>query len=437
MTESPSSLDISTKLERIAKQAKEIRGAGLHTLAHYIDVDWLREAFRRTRKDGALGVDEQSARQYEEHLEDNLRSLLDRAKSGQYWAPPVRRVHIPKDDGSKRPLGIPTFEDKVLQRAVAMVIGEVYEQSFYDFSYGFRPGRSAHQACEALQNAAVRMGGGWIVEVDIEKFFDTVDHAHLREILHRRIRDRVLLRLIGKWLNAGVLDGLELSYPGRGTPQGGVISPLLANIYLHDVLDEWFVHEVQPTLQRRAVLVRYADDFVALFATKQDAEHFLATLPARFGAYGLTLHPSKTRLVPFRRPDIVDDDDDDPGTFDLLGFTHYWGLSRRGKWIVKQRTSKGRFSRALRRVREWCRWHRHDPLNTQHRTLSTKLLGHYAYYGITSNYEALARFRWIVVDIWRRALSRRSQQYFGWNKMHALLRRHPLPQPRIVHRYGT
>jgi len=229
MTETSSSQDVSTKLVRIAKLARELRGARLMTLAHHIDVDWLREAFRRTRKDGAPGIDGQSAAGYAEHLEANLQSLLDRAKTGQYRAPPVRRVHIPKGDGTEtRPIGIPTFEDKVLQRAVAMVIGEVYEQEFHDFSYGFRPGRSQHQALRAVQHAAWQMAGGWIVEVDIRKFFDTVAHPHLQEILRRRIGDGVLLRLIGKWLNAGVLEGLVLSYPDEGTPQGGVISPLLA-----------------------------------------------------------------------------------------------------------------------------------------------------------------------------------------------------------------
>src|SRR5215510_12598493 len=318
MTETSGSQDVSTKLVRIAKLARELRGARLKTLAHHIDVDWLREAFRRTRKDGAPGIDGQSAAAYAEHLEANLQSLLDRAKSGQYRAPPVRRVHIPKGDGTEtRPIGIPTFEDKVLQRAVAMVIGEVYEQEFHDFSYGFRPGRSQHQALRAVQNAAWRMTGGWIVEVDIRKFFDTVAHSHLREILRRRIGDGVLLRLIGKWLNAGVLEGLVLSYPDEGTPQGGVISPLLANIYLHDVLDEWFVRDVKPRLEGGAVMVRYADDIVALFKCKQDAERFLKALPERFGRYGLTLHPDKTRLVPFRRPDRVDSDDDHPGTFNF------------------------------------------------------------------------------------------------------------------------
>lgn len=438
MTETQDSQDVSTKLERIAKLAKGKPGVSLLTLAHHIDVAWLREAYRRTRKDGARGVDGQSAEQYAAQLEDNLRSLLERAKSGQYRAPPVRRVHIPKGDGKEtRPIGIPTFEDKVLQRAVAMVIGKVYEQEFYDFSYGFRPGRSAHQALQAIQNTSWRMKGGWLVEVDIKKFFDTVDHVHLREILRRRIGDGVLLRLIGKWLNAGVLEGLILSYPDEGTPQGGVISPLLANIYLHDVLDDWFVRDVQPALDGSAAMIRYADDFVVLFETKQDAERFLSVLPKRFGKYGLTLHPDKTRMVPFQRPDRVDDDDDGPGTFDLLGFTHFWAVSRKGHWVVKQQTAKGRFSRALHRLREWCRWHRHDPLKTQHLTLKKKLEGHYAYYGITSNFDRIADFFYMAKRAWRTALARRSQQRMPWWKMQKLLERFPLPAPRIVHRYGT
>jgi group II intron reverse transcriptase/maturase len=438
MTESSSSLDISTKLERIAKLAKEIRDGQLFTLAHHIDVNWLREAHRRTRKDGARGVDGVSAQQYGERLEDNLHDLLERAKSGRYFAPPVRRVHIPKRDGSEtRPIGIPTFEDKVLQRAVAMVISEVYEQEFYDFSYGFRPERSAHQALETFRNATVRMAGGWIVEVDIRKFFDTVEHVHLREILHRRIRDGVLLRLIGKWLNAGVLEGLDLSYSDEGTPQGGVISPLLANIYLHVVFDEWFVREVSPSLSGRAVPVRFADDIAVVFERKLDALQFLRDLPVRFAKFGLALHPEKTRLVPFRRPDRVDNDDDRPGSFNLLGFTHHWGMSRRGKWTVRQRTARDRFRHALRRIAEWCRLHRHDPVATQHLMLTRKLKGHYAYYGITSNENALSRLRHRVERAWHRALARRSQRRFSWNTMQRLLKRFPLPKTRIVHQYGT
>jgi len=420
--------------------AKAMPGVPLTTLAHHIDVDWLREAYRRTRKDGARGVDGQSAKQYAEQLEENLRGLLDRAKNGTYRAPPVRRVHIPKGDGSEtRPIGIPTFEDKVLQRAVVMLLEAIYEEEFHDFSYGFRPRRSAHDACEALQNATVKMAGGWVLEVDIRKFFDTMDHQHLREILGQRVRDGAILRLIGKWLNAGVLEGLELSHPESGTPQGGVISPLLANIYLHVVLDEWFVHEVRPRLQGRAVLVRYADDFVFVFAQKVDAERVLEVLPKRFGRYGLALHPDKTRLVAFRRPDRDGGDDDgEPRTFDLLGFTHYWGLSRKGYWVVKKQTAKDRFSRTLRRIAEWCRRHRHVDVEVQHRVLTQKLRGHYAYYGVTSNNRALARMWYETTKVWRKWLSRRSQKgRVNWGKMLRLLERFPLPPPRIMHRYGT
>jgi len=439
MTETQSSQDVSTKLERIAKLAKGKPGIRLLTLAHHMDVGWLREAYRRTRKDGALGVDGQGAAQYAAQLEANLQLLLDRAKSGSYRAPPVRRVHIPKGNGVEtRPIGVPTFEDKVLQRAVAMAIGEVYEQEFYDFSYGFRPGRSAHQAVEAVQRAAWRMKGGWLVEVDIKKFFDSVDHVHLRNILGQRIGDGVLLRLIGKWLNAGVVEGLMLSYPDEGTPQGGVISPLLANIYLHTVLDEWFARDIQPALARRAEMVRYADDFVVLFESKQDAERFLAVLPKRFGKYGLTLHPDKTRMVSFQRPDrVVDDDKAGPGTFDFLGFTHHWAVSRKGNWVVKQQTAKDRFRRALHRLRTWCRWNRHHPVEEQHRALTRKLKGHYAYYGISSNFRRISSFMYRVRRVWHAALSRRSQRKMSWRTMETLLERFPLPAPRIVHRYGT
>jgi group II intron reverse transcriptase/maturase len=407
------------------------------TLAHHIDVEWLREAYRRTRKDGATGVDGQTAEQYEEHLEENLKSLLDRAKSGTYRAPPVRRVHIPKGDGkSTRPIGIPTFEDKVLQRAVAMLLEAIYEEDFYDFSYGFRPGRSAHRALDAVRNVAVHWAGGWILEVDIEKFFDTLDHKRLREILGRRVRDGVIVRLIGKWLNAGVLEGSELSHPDEGTPQGGVISPLLANVYLHEVLDEWFVRDVRPRLYHKAELVRYADDFVILFERKDDAERVLSVLPKRFAKYGLALHPDKTRLTPFRRPDKAPPDEP-PSTFNLLGFTHHWDLSRKGFWVVKRRTAKDRLARATRRVALWCREHRHLPIERQWQALRRKLEGHYAYYGVTANGPQLSRFRWNVIGAWWKWLARRSNAGLTWASMLELLRHKPLPAARIVHRYVT
>jgi group II intron reverse transcriptase/maturase len=406
------------------------------SLAHLIDIDWLREAYRRTRKDGARGVDGQSAQEYQADLEANLRSLLERAKSGTYHAPPVRRVHIPKGSGSEtRPLGIPTFEDKVLQRAVAMMLEAIYEQDFLDCSYGFRPARSAHMALEALQHQSVVMAGGWVLEIDIRKFYDRLDHGALRELLRRRVHDGVLLRLIGKWLNAGVLEDGSVSYPETGTPQGGVVSPMLANIFLHEVLDVWFDREVKPRLAGKAALFRYADDAVFLFANETDARRVMAVLPKRLGKYGLELHPDKTRLVNFRRPDrFVPGTGAGPGTFDLLGFTHYWGKARSGKWVVKRKTAKDRFRRALKRVAEWCREHLHDEVRTQQEALARKLRGHFEYYGIVGNYEAIALFFFKVTEVWCKWLNRRSQRTsMTWPRMHRLMKRYPLPRPRIAH----
>jgi RNA-directed DNA polymerase len=439
MKETLRSTIVCTKLQRIAELAKEKRGEPLTTLAHHIDIDWLHEAYRRTRKDGAKGVDGQSAKQYAQHLEINLKGLLDRAKSGTYRAPPVRRVHIPKGDGSRtRPIGIPTFEDKVLQRAVVMALEAVYEQEFHDCSYGFRPRRSAHQALQALWEATMQVRGGWIVEVDIQKFFDTLDHRQLMAILRQRIRDGVLLRLVSKWLHAGVLEGNELSRPDVGTPQGGVISPLLANVYLHEVLDTWFVRDVRPRLRERAELVRYADDFVIVCSNEHDARRVMAVLPKRFGKHGLTLHPEKTRLVAFRRPILAGRRDSaTSGSFDLLGFTHYWRKSRRGYWVVYRKTAKDRFARALHRITEWCRDNRHLPIQQQRKALAARIRGHYGYFGISLNWNCLANFHDRVVSIWRKWLARRSNNStMTFEALRRLLERFPLPKPTIAHRYA-
>jgi RNA-directed DNA polymerase len=435
MTETSGSEIISTKLQRIAKLAKEAPGMAFTTLAHHIDIEWLREAYRRTRKNGAPGIDGETAEQYAAELEVNLRQLLERAKSGEYRAPPVRRVHIPKGDGkSTRPIGIPTFEDKILQRAVAMVLEAVYEQDFLDCSYGFRPGRSAHQAIQKVWQSLMGTQGGWVLEVDIQRFFDTLDHAQLRTILQQRVRDGVLLRLIGKWLNAGVLEDGALLHPEEGTPQGGVISPLLANIYLHEILDVWFQKEVKPRLRGRAELIRFADDFVICFEREEDARRVMDVLPKRFGKYGLTLHPEKTRLVKFQSPPQDSDKDGGHGTsFDFLGFTHFWGLSRNGKWVVKRKTSSSRFSRTLKCIGEWCQVHRHDPLQQQQRQLRWKLNGHYGYYGITGNGRSLGSFLHHVRCRWHKWLARRSQRRMTWERFQLLLKRYPLPQPRVVH----
>ncbi len=437
--ESPTSDPVYTRLQRIAELAREDPKRAFRSLAHHIDVEFVQEAFRRTRKDGATGVDGQTGSGYEERLEENLRSLLDRFKSGEYKAPPVRRTYVPKGDGSRtRPIGIPTFEDKVLQRAVSMVLEAVYEQDFRDCSYGYRPGRSAHDALEDLWRGLMAMGGGWVLEVDIKSFFDSLSHSQLRGILDQRVRDGVLRRTIDKWLAAGVMEGTEISHPDVGTPQGGVISPLLANIYLHEVLDQWFERDVKPRLGSRAFMIRFADDLVMVFASERDARRVWDVLPKRLGRYGLTLHPTKTRLVEFRPPKdgTKAPSSSEKGSFDLLGFTHYWARSRRGFWVVTRKTAGSRFGRAVKRVYEWCRKHRHAPVAWQHEQLERKLRGHDNYYGITGNKTALARFRHELRRAWRKWLNRRSNRArVTWERFARLVKRYPFPEPMVRHRF--
>ena len=427
---------ISTRQCKIAELARREPKLTLTTLAHHIDAVWMREAWRRTRKDAAAGVDGVTAAHYEAELEANLTNLLERFKSGRYRAPAVRRVHLEKPGTSKtRPIGIPTLEDKILQRAVLMVLEPVYEQDFLECSYGFRPGRSAHQALEALWHGLMEFGGGWVIDLDIEDFFGSVDWGHLRSFLDRRVRDGVIRRVIGKWLNAGVMEAGELSYPHRGAPQGGVVSPALSNVYLHEVLDEWFEHEVKPRLRGRAFEVRYADDAVLVFEHEDDAQRVLGVLAKRLGKYGLRLHPEKTRLVEFGRPSKPKRGGSQAErSFAMLGFTHYWGRSRKGRWVVKRKTAKDRFSRALRAVGQWCRVHRHRSLPEQHEALSRKLRGHYAYYGITGNVRALARFRHEVRRCWHKWLARRGgRKRMTWSRYLHVLSAYPLPPVRVVH----
>ena len=429
-------ISVSTKQQRIAELARQMPDKAMISLSYHMDLEWMLEAYRRTRKDGAVGIDGQSAQQYEEKLTSNLRSLLDRAKSGdRYRAPAVRRVYIAKADGSKRPLGIPTLEDKILQRAVVMLLEPLYEQDFMDCSYGFRPRRSAHQALKQVQSRLWRMGGGWLLDVDIRKFFDTLDHGHLRTILAKRMRDGVIKRLIGKWLKAGVMESGVLSLPKHGTPQGGVISPLLANVYLHEVIDDWFTKQVRPRMKGAAFMVRYADDLVMGFKRESDARRVLTVLAKRLEKYGLSLHPDKTRLLDFRHPrDRNGPGGKGPGSFDFLGFTHYWAKTRKGAWTVKQKTANSRFTRALGQIKLWCRKNRHLPVKDQWEKLSHKLRGHYGYYGITGNSLWLGKYRNEVGKLWRKWLSRRSQKAkMDWPAFKRLCKRYPLPAPRVVH----
>lgn len=439
MTGIPSPDTVSPKRQRIAELARQAPTMSFTSLSHHIDVDWLKEAYRLTRKDGAVGIDGQTATEYASDLDARLQDLLARLKNGTYFAPPVRRAHIPKAGGKTRPIGIPTFEDKIAQRAVAMVLESVYEQDFLDCSYGFRPGRSAHQALSSFRDQMMRLRGGWVIELDIQSFFDELDHVCLRAMLATRIRDGVLRRLIGKWLKAGVFEDGQLRKPTAGSPQGGVISPILANLYLHHVLDTWFHEVVLPRLAGRALLVRYADDAVIGFESEQDARRVLDVLPKRFAKFHLRLHPEKTRLVKFTRPPLGDPPKGSgrrqrPGTFDLLGFTHYWARSRKGNWIIRRKTQRSRLSRALQSVQQWCKTHRHAPLAYQQQALNRKVQGHCAYYGLTGNGPSLKAYRTGVLRCWKKWLSRRSQKaYLDWPRFWRLLERYPIAPWRVVH----
>ena len=348
------------------------------SLNQCIDFEWVRYAYDCTRKDGAVGVDGQSGEDYAVNLTQNLLGLVDRLKSGRYHAQPVRRHFIAKADGGRRGLGIPSFEDKVAQRAIVMLLEPIYEQDFRDCSFGFRPGRSAHEALRAVWRGIMYRGGQWVLDVDVRKYFDSIDQAKLRALLARRVTDGVVRRLIDKWLKAGVLEDGQLFYPDSGTPQGGVISPCLANVFLHYVLDEWFAAEVQPRLRGPSTLVRFADDFVVILAHKDDAERALRVLGKRLGKYGLELHPDKTQLIDFRfRPESGHDDHQEPlaTTFNFLGFTHVWVTSEKGRAMVRQLTAKDRVARTLKAISEVCRSMRTRPLRDQHQRLTRMLKG--------------------------------------------------------------
>ncbi len=424
---------VYTKQQRIAELARLMPDAEFTSLAYHIDLEWMHQAYRRIRKGGAAGVDKVTAKDYEQDLDKNLRSLLERFKSGRYKAPPVKRVYIPKGDGRLRPIGIPALEDKILQRAVVMVLTPLYEQDFLDCSYGFRPGRSVHQALESLWHGVMKMGGCWLLEVDIKSYFDTVGHQHLREFLSKRVRDGVIKRTIGKWLKAGVMQDGAIHYPIQGTPQGGVVSPLLSNVYLHEVLDVWFEQQVKPRLDGKAELIRFADDYVILFTSERDARRVQTVLPKRFGKYDLELHETKTRLVDFNRPRPSLRKSE---TFVFLGFTHYWGKSRKGKRVVQRKTASKKLKASVQRVYQWCKAHRHDPIAEQCRALGRKLTGHYGFYGITFNMRSLLRFYDQVKRAWRKWLDRRSRNNdMPWDRFNRLLKHYPLPRPRIVHQY--
>ena len=396
-----------------------------------MDVEFLREAYRRLNKKGAPGLDKVTAAEYAEHLEENLTDLHERLRSGRYRAPLIKRVWIEKENGKQRPLGIPQFEDKIVQRAVEMLLSAIYEEMFHDFSHGFRKGRSQHKAIHELRESCTRLNIKRILIADITGLFDNIDHQKLLDFIRQRVNDGAILRLIGKWLKAGVMEDERVVYPDKGSPQGGVISPLLSNIFLHYVLDDWFVNEAKPRLNGNCFVIRWADDFLIGFQDEIDAERVKAVLPKRFNRFGLELHPDKTALIHFGRPSTNKSERQESGTFDFLGFTFYWAKSRMGYPIIKKKTARKRLSRYLKMTWKWCKENRHDPIQDQYQMLSAKLRGFYQYYGVRSNFKALEVAYEYTEQAWRRWLSRRSHK--GNVLFETLQDTFPFPKPRIVH----
>jgi group II intron reverse transcriptase/maturase len=392
-------------------------------------------AFRGLRKKASAGVDGVTHEEYERDVAGNLQTLHERLKDGKYQAQPLRRVYIPKENGKQRPISIPALEDKIVQKAMVEILNAIYEQDFLDCSYGFRPGRGQHQALDEVRRVIFTRTTEWILEIDITAYFDSIVRTQLMEMIEKRVRDGSVLRLLRKWIQVGVIEDGRLLVSETGTGQGQTISPLLANIYLHYVLDEWFENEVKPRLRGEAHEIRFADDAVLCFQHKEDAEKVMEVLPKRFAKYGLTLHPEKTRLLEFGRSAVgrAKRSGKKPDTFDFLGYTHVCTLSRKGKFTVHVRTMKKRLRRGLKAIAEWCRENRHMPVEEQQKTLNAKLRGHYQYYGRPTNYRSLWRFYREVRRIWRKGLSRRTRgKGMTWEKYAAILRKHPLLLPRIL-----
>ena len=428
MNETTISKDTSPKLAKVMELARKDPGLRLRSLAHVLDEHLLTQSFHRLRKDAAVGVDEVTKEEYGRKLVERIRGLHDRMRTARYRHQPIRRVRIPKANGALRPLGISCTEDKVVQGALTTLLTAIYEPVFLDCSYGFRPNRSAHDAIKALHDSTGNVT--WILEADIEAFFDSIDRKRLMEELAKRIDDESLLRLVGKCLNVGVLDGEAYTRPDAGTAQGSALSPLLGNVYLHYALDEWFVREVAPRMRGLAKLIRYADDFVIVFEHKEDADRVMRVLPQRLDRYGLRLNPEKTRLIPFHRP-RDGDDDDGPQTFDFLGFTWLW--SQRGRrWNVSVKTSASRMTRALAAITAWCRLHRHDAVREQHRGLTRRLRGHFNYFAVTTNGKQVWRLLYWATRIWRKWLTRRGQRSrITWERFQKMERALPLPRPKL------
>ena len=434
MNEASTSPTMSPQLHKVAERARREPQARFHSLAHLIDPASLLRAFHRQRPGAAVGVDGVSKADYGQDLEARLRALHERLRSGRYRHPPIRRVHLPKEGGKgqTRPIGISCFEDKLVQEALREVIEAVYEPVFRDCSYGFRPGRSPHDAIRRLNELLYRGEVSWVLEADVASFFDTLDRAQVQEMLRQRVPDGSLRRLVGKGLHVGLLDGEQYSTPAQGAAQGSVLSPLLGNIYLHHALDTWFEDQIRPRLQGHGYLIRYADDFVIGFERCEDAQRVMAVLGRRLQRFGLSLQAAKTRLIPYQRPPRSRQQGKGPGTFDFLGFTWYWRRSRKGVWVPTCKTRQARRQRARRAVYEWCRRHRHQPIALQHTALVRRIQGHFTYFGVNGNTRSLSVLVHQAERAWYKWRNRRSNRSgLTWERFQGVLGDFPLPAPRV------
>lgn len=431
---------MSTELSRIAELARQDRKRQFLSIAHLITPDALTSAYHALRKDASPGIDRVTHEEYGRKLKENIADLHARLKEQRYSAQPLKRVYIPKEDGKQRPISIPSLEDKVAQKAAVTILETIYEQDFLPVSYGFRPGRSTHDALNEIGRVICRRRTEYVLEADICAYFDSIVRENLMALIERRVKDGSMLRLIQKWINVGVIDNGRLLVTETGTGQGQTISPLLANVYLHNVLDLWFEGAVKPLLRGSAELIRYCDDFVICFRYKDDAERTLDALTKRFAKYGLTLHPEKTRLIAFGRQALEswEHGGRKPDTFDFLGFSHFCARSLKGNFTIHISTMRKRLRRAATRISEWCRAHRHNPVADQQKALNKKLAGHYGYYGRPTNLRALWRFHRLVRRIWKKWLNSRTRgKTLTWARYARILERYPLLRPRITHAWST
>ena len=426
-------------LGRIREAARKDKGLRFTALWHHVyNVDHLREAYFHLKRDTAAGVDGETWQHYGEELEANLQALSRTLQAGAYRAKPVRRVYIPKPDGRQRPIGVPALEDKIVQRATAAVLQAIYETDFKGFSYGFRPGRSQHHALDALYVGLMRRKVSWVIDADIRGFFDTISHEWTMKFFEHRIGDRRVLRHIRKWLDAGVLEAGEWRRVDRGTPQGGGISPVIANVYLHYAFDLWADQRRRKQAHGEVIVVRYADDIVVGLQHRADAERFQAALQERLGRFSLELNTEKSRLIEFGRFAVGDRrrrGEGKPETFDFLGLTHICGQNRKGNYLVLRQTTRRRMQAKLHAIKRELRDRLHDPIPEVGRWLQAVVVGHNRYYGVPGNGPAMGSFRTQIARLWYRRLRRRSQRArLTWVRMNRLVHRW-LPSPRIYHPY--